>query len=126
MAKTAANRIDVAFIPAISPGYNDRAVREGHPARGRYLEDDPHSKEGDLLRAMIRQIALPLADTRAEQMVMITSFNEWYEDTQIEPTGGTARVTHEDDSSSGREFTQGYHYEDYGSLYLQILRNGTQ
>ena len=36
------------FIPAIAPGYNDRAVRKGNPGRSRYFDDVKESKEGDL------------------------------------------------------------------------------
>ena len=40
---------------------------------------------------MIKDIAMPLADPKAQNMIMVTSFNEWYEDTQIEPTSGKAK-----------------------------------
>ena len=33
LAKKAANSVGTAFMPAIAPGYNDTAVREGHPGR---------------------------------------------------------------------------------------------
>ena len=53
---------------------------------------------------------------------MVTSFNEWYEDTQIEATLGTAQPTTRDDSASGVFYTAGDSYADYGYLYLDILR----
>ncbi|MCU0858685.1 MAG: hypothetical protein MUC65_09830, partial [Pontiellaceae bacterium] len=34
--KKTANSVGTAFIPAIAPGYNDTAVRKGHPGRARY------------------------------------------------------------------------------------------
>ena len=55
-------------------------------------------------------------------MVMVTSINQWYEDTQIEPTAGTSPVTSKDDSDTGRYYTGGDRYYDYGTLYLDILR----
>jgi predicted amidohydrolase len=122
-AKKVANDVGAAFIPAISPGFNDRAVRKGHVGRARYLTDRKGSAEGDVFRQMIRQIAVPLADERAKRIVMVTSFNEWYEDTQIEATAGNQRETAKDDSAeSGEHYTQGETYRDYGSLYLDILR----
>ena len=51
---------------------------------------------------MIKDIAMPLADPKAQNMIMVTSFNEWYEDTQIEPTSGKAKSpTSKDNSKSG-------------------------
>lgn len=121
-ARSAANRVGTAFIPAIAPGYNDTAVRDGHPGRARYFTDDPNSGEGDIFRDMIRRVALPNLDARSGNMLVITSFNEWYEDTQIEPTSGTAISTRKDDSDSGTFYTGGDRYVDYGYLYLDILK----
>jgi len=121
-AKAQANAVGTAFMPTIAPGYNDTAVRRGHPGRARYFTDVPNSKEGDLFRAMIRDVALPLLDPRADNIVMVTSFNEWYEDTQIEPTAGTAPPSTTDDSDNGTYYTGGDRYVDYGYLYLDILR----
>jgi hypothetical protein len=57
---------------------------------------------------------------------MITSFNEWYEDSQIEATAGTSPATSDDDSSSGNNYTGGQRYADYGYLYLDLLREEIQ
>jgi glycoprotein endo-alpha-1,2-mannosidase len=54
---------------------------------------------------------------------MITSFNEWYEDTQIEPTAGNQETSAVDDSQSGSFYTQSDRYPDYGNLYLDLLRS---
>ncbi|MCA9170007.1 MAG: glycoside hydrolase family 99-like domain-containing protein [Planctomycetales bacterium] len=124
-AREAAHRSGKAFVPAISPGYNDRAVRQGHEGRNRVFADKADSQEGDIFRAMLRQIALPLADDAAQRMVMVTSFNEWYEDSQIEPTQGTQPTTARDDSADGKFFTHDAAYVDYGDLYLRILREET-
>ena len=122
-AKDVANRAGAGFVPAIAPGYNDRAVREGHPGRPRYFTDDTDSREGDLFRSLIREIAVPLADPKADRMIMVTSFNEWYEDTQIEPTSAMRKSpTSLDSSKTGKHFTGGDRYVDYGNLYLEILR----
>ena len=121
-AKKLAKSVGTAFVPAIAPGYNDRAVRRGHVGRARKLGSDPDAEEGSLFREVIRQIAVPLADPDAKNMVLVTSFNEWYEDTQIEATRGDAGATAKDDSTDGRYFTEGETYVDYGMLYLDILR----
>lgn len=121
-AKAEANSVGTAFMPTIAPGYNDTAVRRGHPGRARYFTDQPDSKEGDLFRAMIRDVALPHLDSRCGKVMMVTSFNEWYEDSQIEATSGTAPPSTKDDSDTGTYYTGGDRYEDYGTLYLDILR----
>ena len=124
-AKEVAGAAGTAFIPAVAPGYNDTAVREGHPGTPRYFVDEPDSKEGDLFRAFIRRAALPNLDERCGRLMMVTSFNEWYEDSQIEATAGDAGTTTADNSPSKSAFTGGDRYVDYGPLYLEILREET-
>ena len=125
IAKKEANSVGVAFMPAIAPGYNDTAVREGHPGRARYFTDRENSKEGDVFRAMINEVAKPNLDASCGNILMVTSFNEWYEDSQIEPTGGTAKPSTSDGSESGTYYTGGQEYVDYGYLYLDILKEET-
>ncbi|MHC4543305.1 MAG: hypothetical protein ACYSYL_02100 [Planctomycetota bacterium] len=124
-AKTAANSVGVGLIPFSSPGFNDRGVREGHSGGPRYFEDNLYSVEGDLFRSMLREVVVPKVDALAEKILMVTSFNEWHEDTQIEPTAGTAGRTNVDDSVTGDYYTEGDYYTDYGHLYLEILHNET-
>ena len=125
-AKTASNRVGVGLIPFCAPGYNDRGVRDGHTGVPRYFEDDPLSVEGDFFRAMLRDVVVPKVDPLAEKMLMVVTFNEWHEDTQIEPTMGTAGRTNVDDSDTGDNYTEGDYYTDYGHLYLEILHNETR
>lgn len=125
-AKKAANSVGTAFMPAIAPGYNDTAVRDGHPGRARYFTDVDNSKEGDIFRELIRQVALPNTDPLCDNIIMITSFNEWYEDSQIEATAGTSPPSSKDDSKSGDYYTGGQKYVDYEYLYLDILKEETQ
>ena len=124
-AKAAANIVNVGLIPFACPGFNDRAVRSGHVGAPRYFEDDPQSVEGDFFRSMLRNVVVPQADPLAKNMLMITSFNEWHEDTQIEPTAGTSGTTALDDSAGGTDYTQGDRYADYGYLYFDIIRQET-
>ena len=74
---------------------------------------------------MIRDVGLPNLDPRADNIMMVNSFNEWYEDTQIEATSGTAPPTKKDNSKSGDFYTEGDTYRDYGYLYLDILKEET-
>jgi glycoprotein endo-alpha-1,2-mannosidase len=121
-AKKIANSVGRAFVPAVSPGYNDTAERPGHPGAARYFVNQPESKEGDLFRAMIRRAALPHLDERCGRLLMVTSFNEWYEDSQIEATASDTGTTAIDNSDTKSHFTGGDRYTDYGPLYLDILR----
>jgi len=125
-AKAQANSVGTAFMPTIAPGYNDTAVRRGHPGRARYFTNVKDSKEGDIFRAMIRDVALPTLDPKCDNIMMVTSFNEWYEDTQIEATTGAAPPSTTDDSDSGTYYTGGDRYIDYGHLYLDILREAVK
>jgi len=125
-AKAAANGVGTAFMPTVAPGYNDTAVRDGHPGRARYFTDVEDSREGDIFRAMLREVALPHLDPRCGRIMMVTSFNEWYEDTQIEATAGTAAPSTTDDSPGGTAYTGGDRYVDYGHLYLDLLRDLVQ
>lgn len=122
-ARQAIADTDVAFIPTASPGFNDKGVREGHPAAPRYLEDDPNSDEGDLFEHMLNDVVVSRTDPAADHILMINSFNEWHEDTQIEPSIVAPR-TNVDDSGT-QQYTEGFYYEGYGDLYLNILRKAT-
>ena len=60
------------------------------------------------------------------ELQMITSWNEWHEDTQIEPTVSVGQTDKPINmtcygSSCGKALT----YNAYGELYLDILREGT-
>jgi hypothetical protein len=120
-AKAAANSVGTAFMPTVTPGYNDSAVRKGHPGRARYFTDVEDSKEGDVFRAMIDKAALTNLDPACGNVMMVNSFNEWYEDTQIEATSGKAPPSDTDKSPSKTYYTGGHTYRDYKYLYLDIL-----
>ena len=119
--KGAATASGVPFIPAVTPGFNDKGVRQGHASVSRRLTSA--TAGGSLFRAML-QGALPLTDETVGRMLMVTSWNEWHEDTQIEPVAGAA-ATRRDDSDSGSAYTEELPYEGYGELYLDILREAT-
>ncbi len=108
-----------AFIPAATPGFNDKGVREGHAAVSRRLS--PTSEHGTLFRAMLQQ-AVTLTETATGKLLLVTSWNEWHEDTQIEPVVESPPTRADD---SGQALSEGLDYEGYGSRYLHILREET-
>ena len=110
-----------AFIPAATPGFNDKGVRGGHASVSRRLTAD--AEPGTLFRAMLRK-AVTQTETSTGNMLLITSWNEWHEDTQIEPVHA-APATSLDDSDTGQAFSEGLEYEGYGERYLDILRQET-
>jgi hypothetical protein len=76
-----------------------------------------------LFRAML-QGAKTLTDPDIGHMILVTSWNEWHEDTQIEPVEA-APPTSVDDSFTGNDYTNGLAYEGYDTRYLDILREET-
>lgn len=122
-ARGAIANLDVGFIPTASPGFNDTGVRGGHPPAPRYMLDDPTSTEGALFQRMLNEVVVPRTDPKADNILMINSFNEWHEDTQIEPTIIAARTNIDD--SNNQTHTKGYFYQGYGDMYLNILRGAT-
>ena len=115
----AATNGKVPVIPDISSSFNDRGFRlpTNHPAQPRQwmAGEGPASTLDHLFRC----VALPGVDPSLP-MVMVTSWNDWNEDTGIEPIGGTP--THVDDSPSGDAYTQGFTYGDEGRSALRALR----
>jgi glycoprotein endo-alpha-1,2-mannosidase len=110
---------DCAFIPSVSPGYNDRGVRaEKHnlPLSRRLTAE---SEEGSFFRASI-QAAKRLVDPAADNLLVVNSWNEWHEDSQIEPVAILDDATDEPFA-----LTNGLSYMGYGDLYLDILWNET-
>lgn len=123
-ARQAIANTNVGFIPSASPGFNDKGVRDGHPAAPRYMTDDPNSREGDLFARMLEDVVVSRTDPKADNILMINSFNEWHEDTQIEPTIVAPRTNLDD--SGVQHFTEGKYYEGYGDLYLNLLSKASR
>ncbi len=116
--RSMAHQSGVSFIPATSPGFNDRGVRSGHEPLSRKLSEN--SELGSLFQAMLDE-ALKITDLETGNLFMVTSWNEWHEDTQIEPVTA-APPTNIDDSESGQDYTGGLEYEGYGEKYLTIIK----
>lgn len=104
--------VDVQFFPSVLPGYNDRAVR--HEADHYVIP----RKEGLFFEQSLMSAQKYIQDG----VVLITSFNEWYEDTQIEPIGPLEQWG-EMTTESNKKFdlTCNCQYENYGFKYLNIL-----
>lgn len=107
-------------IPVVLPGYNDRAIedRKNH-AMPRTLA--PGAAEGGFLALGIEELAKPLLHPDLN-MFFVTSWNEWMEDTSIEPVKPSA-PTARDISESGDFYTEGYNYRGYGMAYLETIRD---
>jgi hypothetical protein len=107
----------------VQPGFNDRGFRltTGHPAQPRQWRagDGPSST----LDQMLRCVAIPEVDP-ALPMVMVTSWDDWNEDTGVEPIPGTP--TTKDDSPSGTAYTQGYQYGGEGTSEEHTLAQDVQ
>lgn len=69
---------DVGYVPVVLPGYNDTAIPDSQRPDSPVLASSP-----DRYRRVLDQVTPHLADAEA---VLVTSFNEWYEDTQVEPS----------------------------------------
>lgn len=113
----------VPVLPVVQPGFNDRGFRltTNHPAQPRqWLAGDGPSSTLD---QMLRCVAIPEVDP-ALPIVMVTSWDDWNEDTGIEPIPGTP--TTKDDSPSGTAYTQGYQYGGEGTSEVRTLARDTR
>ncbi|MCB0343583.1 MAG: glycoside hydrolase family 99-like domain-containing protein [Bdellovibrionales bacterium] len=110
----------IPVIPVVLPGYNDRAVK-GRKNHVMPRMTSPGGPEGEFFALGIEELAKPLLHPNLN-MFFITSWNEWKEDTSIEPVKSSP-ATSKDISESGRFYTQGYEYRGYEFAYLETLRN---
>ncbi|MFH1227975.1 MAG: glycoside hydrolase family 99-like domain-containing protein [Planctomycetota bacterium] len=116
--KTEAAKSNVRFIPSVMPGYNDRGVQSDvpHAILSRDATMDKEN-EGTTYRLYFR-LAKKYLDTPLN-MLMITSFNGWAEDTQIEPCTSSFLTP----AKHPVELTGGYNYYGYNDQYLKITKD---
>lgn len=108
------------IVPGVMPGFNDRAHR---PALDHFAIPrrwTPKAPEGSFFAKAIERVGKPLVDPRL-RAILITSWNEWNEDTAIEPLSRSAATI--EDASGRRFFTQGYSYEGFGTIYVDVVRD---
>lgn len=108
---------DCGFIPSVTPGFNDYGVRfeANHTPLSRRLSAT--KPEGSFFAASLKR-AVRQTDSATGNLVLVNSFNEWHEDTQIEPCIGPS-------TDQPYNLTTGLMYEGYGNLYLDILKRMT-
>lgn len=111
----------VYFVPGLIPGYNDRGVRRVMDHFAVPRQWDRGDGEGSFLARAFDRIGFPFADPRLN-MILLTSWNEWNEDTAIEPLA-EAPPTSRDASGAAEFFTQGYRYAGHGFAYLETIRD---
>jgi glycoprotein endo-alpha-1,2-mannosidase len=102
-------RSGACFIPNVFPGFNDKGVR---PEANHYIipnQVHPDSSHTSTLRTYL-ELAKEHIDPKVK-LLTVTSFNEWHEDTQIEPTTiKPSQVKYQD-----------YIYVQYGFDYLKMI-----
>jgi hypothetical protein len=108
----------VAFVPDALPGYNDRGERlaDAHHVLPHGVA--PGSGPASLLDATLG-LAAPLVDRRLG-LLAVTSWNEWGEDTQLEPTAPAPTTT------GPIAQTLGFPYSSYGGVLLDHLAQFAQ
>jgi glycoprotein endo-alpha-1,2-mannosidase len=115
--KQIADQFGVAFIPDALPSFNDRGVRL---AANHYVlppEVDATTPPGtSSLFSRMLDLDADYLDPNLRAL-NVTSFNEWHEDTQIEPTAAAPP------SSGPATYTQGYTHPSYGFRLLELLRD---
>ncbi|MBK7977760.1 MAG: glycoside hydrolase family 99-like domain-containing protein [Deltaproteobacteria bacterium] len=110
------------LFPQVLPGYNDRVMRlaaiDHFPIPRRVR---PSAPDGSTLATYIERLAHPFLDPR-NPVVLVTSFNEWNEGSEVEPTKPSV-ATSRDTSRDGTRYTSGFPYAGYGTSELETLRD---
>lgn len=111
--------LGIPFIPTVLPGYNDRGVRpdEDHYVIPRLVDS---SQQRSFFSRSLKALAEPFIDHHYP-LFTITSWNEWNEGTQIEPSSQSP-ASSLDSSESGVRFSASELHAGYGDRLLRELR----
>lgn len=113
-----AHPLGLSVIPSVIPGFNNRSGSGSGFAVPRQTDAD--SSGTSLLKDYIK-VVLSFVEPE-HKMIMITSWNEWHEDTQVEPTV-LSPLTFQDISAGGKDHTWNYGYEGNGFDNLEVIRS---
>ena len=81
--RVVAAEVGTHFIPGIMPGFDATGTVGGE---GYYvIPRDLHPGSSETVLESMRRMALPLIDPKLK-LITLTSFNEWHEGTQLEPS----------------------------------------
>ncbi|MDI6733658.1 MAG: glycoside hydrolase family 99-like domain-containing protein [Planctomycetota bacterium] len=111
-----ASGLDVRFIPTAMPGFNNRGSRtEKYSILPREATLDKENEGSTYWVSLF--LAMKYIDP-AMNILMINSFNGFYDDTQIEPVISDFLTP----ATMPAELTGGYKYYGYDNLYLKLTR----
>jgi hypothetical protein len=127
--KTAATAAGVAYIPGVTPGFDNHATGSTLPVAPRYTAESGPTGQGTVFSSFINQSAQPSVDpniTSLPNQLMVTSFNEWHEGSAIEATNVTPLTNTDANGNSGpTSLTAGNYFQGWGTQYLDMLRQYT-
>ena len=125
--KNIARDNNCSYIPGVSPGFNDRGVRLDRNRQPLSRKLNSTAAEGSLFRAALEE-ARTIVDPTIGNLIMVNSFNEHHEDTQIEPVLRPKDDARGPTTSTNQPLnrTIGLEYEAYGKLYLEIVKELTK
>lgn len=110
----------IPVLPDAMPGINTRGVRLSYDQPAEPRQWLPGQSASSTLHSYLWDVVAPVLDSRLP-IAFVTSWNEWNEDTAVQPVLGTP--TSRDDSPTASEYTQGYLYGAEGDSDLREIRD---
>lgn len=103
----------VAFVPDALPGFDDLGFRPAQEHHVLPRSIGPGADPASVFEASLEQARRFIDPSLG--LLAVTSWNEWYEDSQIEPTAPAAPAT------GPLSITGGYPFASYGFSLLEVL-----